>query len=421
MMHTLTRLFLTSLLLLFCSSLALARASQDPADANSRYDVERVSVSGVPDSSISQALRDDMQMLVGHKYAANAAERLARRLGHELGDRYAVEIKVRRGQEPEHVEIVFDVERRKQHRFDARVAPLLYTSHEGFSATIVPSLEAHHNYFMVGYTSDADRLLERNEGVMVRYEHRKVGTNALQLGVEYDYFHPSFKPEIQQALAAAPEVPGLYRNREVFSPSVSVLPTPGLKITFGASFQTLSMQSPTPHDQAAHAFTFGVQFHRDIWQESDRRNSVAAEYSYRNATADLHSDFLYTRHWGSADYWLRIGPHAFGVHGQAGLIDGQPPLFERFSLGNATTLRGWNKFDVAPLGGTRLAHGSLDYRFRCFELFYDVGSVWNPGQTSDLRHSMGVGLAWRNGFFVSVAYPLRYHSVTPTFMIGFRH
>jgi len=121
------------------------------------------------------------------------------------------------------------------------------------------------------------------------------------------------------------------------------------------------------------------------------------------------------------DYTLSKGKNLFGAHFIGGSITGIAPLFERFSFGNSTTLRGWNKFDVAPLGGTRAAHGSLEYRYRSFQIFYDFGTVWDPGQSPRVRHGLGFGLASRNGFFASLAFPVRLHSVTPVFMMGFRY
>ena len=244
----------------------------------------------------------------------------------------------------------------------------------------------------------------------------------MQVGVEYDYFHPSFQPETETALALAPLVPGIYRTREVFAPSISVLPIPDIKVTFGASFQTLEMQYPVPFDQAAHAFTFGVQYRKEVRRSHRLRHSIGADYAVRDASRTLESDFLYTRQWVAADYTLSVRRQDFGFHFQGGHTSGAPPLFERFSIGNATTLRGWDKFDVAPLGGTRLLYGSLEYRYRPFELFYDFGTVWDPalGQAADWKHSVGIGLHWKNGFFMSLGVPLRYHGVTPTFMLGFR-
>ncbi len=203
--------------------------------------------------------------------------------------------------------------------------------------------------------------------------------------------------------------------------SVSVLPMPDLKVTFGASFQTLEMQYPAAHDEAAHAATFGVQYRKEVRPRRGLRHSISLDYALRDATPGLSSDFTYTRHWAAADYLLRAGRQDFEAQFQGGRINGTAPLFERFSIGSATTLRGWDKFDVAPLGGTRLLYGSLTYRYRPFEVFYDFGTVWDTGLSQDWKHSLGAGLAWKNGFFMSIGVPLRFHGVTPVFLAGFRH
>jgi hypothetical protein len=410
--------FVIALILLMPAAVS-GRSLQEPANVNSRYDVESVSISGVNEASVSQALRDDMQKLVGTKFDQGAADKLAERLRDELHG-YAVTVKVKRGDQAERVKVVFEAERERHEHFDLRTSPLLYTTEDGFSVSLVPGFDTHHNYFSFGVTSDANELLERNLGLLLRYEHRKVGTDKLQVGIEYDYFHPSFEPETEAALALQPWVPGIYRTREVFAPSISVLPIPQVKVTFGASFETLEMQYPTPHDMAAHAFTFGVQLRHEVRPRRGMRHVIGADYSLRDASTSLDSDFLYRRQWVAGDYTFRMGRQAFGAHVQGGEIGGVPPLFERFSIGNATTLRGWDKFEVAPLGGTRLLYWSFVYRYRPFELFYDVGKVWDEGQEAEFKHSIGIGLAWRNGFFMSLGVPLRYHGVTPVFMFGFR-
>jgi hypothetical protein len=398
--------------------------AQSPAPStniNTRYEVESAYVSGVAQSRVSQGLHDDMQKLVGRKYDPDAAEAIAHRLRHELDD-YRISVRVKRGDEAEHVKVVFVAERIWDHRFDLRGSPLLFTTEDAFSLSLVPCFESHHNSFSFGYVTDANELLERNTGWVVRYEHRKVGTSAVQVGVEYDYFHPSFQPETESALAFAPEVPGIYRTREVFSPSISVLPVADVRLTFGASFQTLEMQYPLPSDQAAHAFTFDAQYRRHLRPRHGLRHSIAADYGFRDASRHLESDFLYRRQRAGGDYTLGIEHHEFAFHFEGGHLSGVAPLYERFSIGSATTLRGWDKFDVAPMGGTRLLYGSLAYRYRPFELFYDFGTAWDPvlGQSADWKHSVGVGLAVKSGFFVSVGVPCRFHGVTPVFMFGFR-
>ncbi len=396
-----------------------AQASSGTTNINTRYDVESAAIVGVAEADISAALRDDVQTLVGKNYDPDAADRLAERLRAELRD-YRVTVKVTRGEQARRVRVVFEAERIKRHRFDLRVSPLLYSTNDGASVAVVPSFDSHDNHVSFGYVTTADDLLERNTGWVLRYEHRRVGTSAVQIGLEYDYFHPSFRSETEAALGLAPRVPGVYRTREVFSPSVSVLPVPDIKVTFGASFETLAMQYPASHDEAAHAATFGVQYRKEVRPRRGLRHSIGVDYALRDAGPRLSSDFTYTRQRVAGDYALRVGRQGFAFRLEGGRVTGTAPLYERFSLGSATRLRGWDKLDVAPLGGTRLAYGSLAYHYRPFEVFYDVGAVWEAGQERDWKHSVGVGLAWRNGFFMSIGVPLRYHGVTPAFLFGFR-
>jgi hypothetical protein len=397
-----------------------ATTEQDrPPNVNTRYGVESATVTGVEQSAVSPALRDDIQKLVGNKYDPEAAECLAERLRKELW-RYDITLKVKRGEQPERVKVIFEAERLRTQPFEIRVSPILYTSHDALSLAIVPAVLTHDNYVSFGYITNANDLLERNEGLMFRYEHRKVGTSAVQVGLEYDYFHPSFQPETETALAAAPLVPGIYRTREVFAPSLSLLPVPDVKATFGVTLETLEMQYPVSHDQAANAVTVGLQYRKEVRPRRGLRHTIGADYSLRNAVTGLESDFLYTRQWVAGDYTLAVGQQEFGFHFQGGHASGAAPLYERFSIGSATTLRGWDKFDVAPVGGSRLLYGSLEYRYRPLELFYDFGTVWDPGRAADWRYSVGVGLAWKNGFFMSIGVPLRFHSVTPAVVFGFR-
>jgi outer membrane protein assembly factor BamA len=104
----------------------------------------------------------------------------------------------------------------------------------------------------------------------------------------------------------------------------------------------------------------------------------------------------------------------------AGIISGRAPLFERYVLGTSSTLRGWNKYDIDPLGGDRMAHNSLEYRYRMFEVFYDVGAVWTRGQPAVPRHAVGAGLR-QGGFSLAVAFPVRENRVEPVFMVGMNY
>jgi hypothetical protein len=267
----------------------------------------------------------------------------------------------------------------------------------------------------------ADELLERDAGFRLRYENRKVGTDVLQLRMDFDSYHEMWNAATEAALSENPQVPGIYRTRQNFAPSLSLMPLSDLKLTVGTSFERLQIQYPTTHTQTAYAGTAEIQFHHDLEGADGVRQHIRAVYSLRTATRVLDSDFVYSRHTWTSDYTISKGKNLVGVHFRGGLITGTAPLFERFSLGNSFALRGWDKFDVAPLGGARAAYGSLEYRYRPFQVFYDVGTVWDPGQSAHVRHALGFGLVFKGGAFVSLAFPVRLNHVTPALMLGLRY
>jgi outer membrane protein insertion porin family/translocation and assembly module TamA len=100
---------------------------------------------------------------------------------------------------------------------------------------------------------------------------------------------------------------------------------------------------------------------------------------------------------------------------RAGSIDAQGspedkvPFFKRYFLGGATNLRGWGRFDVAPLSGGGLPIGghsfmnfSAEARFPVWNalsgvLFLDGGNVWTDAwdfKVRDLRYDVGPGLRY---------------------------
>ncbi len=414
------RYFVAVLMILLWPAAVKAGPQKCDDNVNERYEVESVTLSGVSESKISKALSADLQKLVGEKYNENAANALAKRLRKELRE-YSVKVSLKRGDKPEHVKVIFEAERTRWKRFQVPGPLVVYHSKQGFSGALEIPIDIHHNVFTFGLFDSADELLERNAGFRLRYENRKVGTDIVQFRIDFDSYHQKWNPATEAALAENPDVPGIYRSRQVIAPSLSLMPLRDLKLSVGASLQELEIQYPGIHYQTAYAGTVDVQYHHDVESTSGLRQHIRAQYSLRTATRDLGSDFVYTRHSWTADYTISKGRNLFGAHFQGGLITGNAPLFERFSLGNSFTLRGWNKFDVAPLGGARAAHGSLEYRYRPFQVFYDVGSVWDAGQIAHVRHSLGFGLASKEGGFLSLTFPLTHDHVTPVFMLGIRY
>ena len=103
----------------------------------------------------------------------------------------------------------------------------------------------------------------------------------------------------------------------------------------------------------------------------------------------------------------------------AGRITGDAPLFERFSLGDATRLRGWDEYEITPAGGDRVVYASVEYRYSGIGLFLDVGSAWDAKTERRVRASAGFGLHAGPAFF-SVGFPLNTDKVTAIFTIGVR-
>jgi outer membrane protein assembly complex protein YaeT len=84
------------------------------------------------------------------------------------------------------------------------------------------------------------------------------------------------------------------------------------------------------------------------------------------------------------------------------------PFYRRYWLGGATSLRGWGRFDVAPLfngvpiGGHTMVDSSAELRAPLWGnlsvvVFADAGNVWNNAwdfNLNDLRYDVGPGLRY---------------------------
>jgi outer membrane protein assembly factor BamA len=100
-------------------------------------------------------------------------------------------------------------------------------------------------------------------------------------------------------------------------------------------------------------------------------------------------------------------------------LTGDAPLFERYALGDSRTLRGWDKNEIAPAGGDRMVHASVEYGFRGMAVFLDAGSVWDEGGERKVRVSTGLGL--RAGpAFLTVGFPLNTDNLGAVVALGLR-
>ncbi len=209
----------------------------------------------------------------------------------------------------------------------------------------------------------------------------------------------------------------LYRNRQNFEPTLTIQLAKPLTLTAGVSFERFQTQFPAARIESANAVVNTLRYHRLLEDSSANKQVLDAGYSLRAATTLLSSDFGYARHRWNFSYTFSRDKQTVLVSFIGGVIAGRAPLYERYVLGNSSTLRGWNRFDIDPLGGNRMAHGSVEYRYHYFQVFYDAGAVWDHGQDATPRNSVGVGLR-KDGFSLAVAFPLKDGRIDPVFIAG---
>jgi hypothetical protein len=417
---------------LVCGSLLFAGAPDTDTNVNTRYKVETVIVSGNgwstdfgsgQDSKISLGLAKRITSLIGDQLNPAALDDVAKRLGRELNA--SVSHRVLRGAAPSQVKVVFQVGQ-PRNRFDATVSKFIYDGREGWSGAVEGAANVKQSTFAFGVVSDNDDLPERYAGITARYENDSVGTDKVHLQFEFDSYHEVWnRNTVDQLPPASPESAFLdvtsepYRTRENFEPTVTLILAEPLTLTMGVSFERLGDQFPAPHDEAADAVVSTLRYRRRL-DDSENEQNLEASYSLRAATRLLGSDFVYSRHRWDFRYRFNRGRTTLTDDVSAGLLEGTAPLFERYVLGNTSTLRGWDRSDLDPLGGNRMVHNSVDYRYRMFEAFYDAGAIWNSGSPVVLRHSLGVGLR-EGAFAMAVAFPMRGGRADPIFMMGMNY
>ena len=408
------------------------------ANVNSRYTVERVEVQGFDESKLSQSIRDEMQKLVGEKLDQDKANDIQHRLEDELRPKHYVIRRVAKGSDRRHIVLIYEARTVRWIPFIAQPPQhIVYHSKQNFSAVVnAPIPLGSGGRLVLGLADDQDELLERFAGFNMGFEMTKVGTDRVGVALRYSRYHERWQPS---TVSAGPT--NIYRERTNFEPAITFAFDPRLRVTAGVSFSELQMQYPAIHRANANAAIASLNF-QNVWRKAgDDRHSLRANYDFRAGTHELDSDFIYTRHFVHTQYVYSHGENKLLVGFTAGVLAGNAPLVDRFSLGDTSTLRGWNKFDVAPLGGNRVVHGTLQYGIGGphigtftndkgrkdridFDLhvFYDVGAVGDRGSPIQARHSVGFGVGPSDfsGFFLELGFPIRSSHVAPTFMMGFR-
>lgn len=404
------------LLCLLAVSVLEGRPERPVVNVNSRYFVESVQVEAQDRSRLSRSLLEDLERMVGERLNQPLLNGIKDRLRRELGSRTVVQ-RLDRGTQPDRVRVTFEVEQEQaEDGFGARLPALVYHSRLGWDVGLEGEYRKRNSVVGLGFRTDGDTLLERYTGLTGRFEQRRLFTDRVRFQTTVQLFHQQWNAPTLRALERRPDLPGIYRNRRAVSPTLLVTPWEGVQLQAGVDLQQFQTQFPAARDESAHALITTLRIDREWTGLGSFRHRLDAGYNLRAATSLLGSDYRYSRHTLDAAYTLTLPRHSVTVRGLAGRAGGRVPLYERYVLGNSRVLRGWNKYDVNPLGGSRVFHGSLEVQTAPFVVFYDAGTVYDRGESRVVRHSAGGGVRL-GSFLIALAFPLR-SSVSPVLIAG---
>jgi hypothetical protein len=404
-------------------------------NVNRQYMIESVSVAGVEvdelaPSKLPTSLRRRLKSLVGERCDVALLEDLSAQIRRELNLRTVSE-HLSRGSAPDRIKVNFEVVRRDL-AFDVSLPKFLYDSQQGFTGELDAGTRFRQNEFTFGMVSNGDDLIERFTGITARFDSAGFGymdgSDRIRLGVAFEDYH------VEWNAATVDAVPGsdldLYRSRWNVAPQLTFTIAPPLTVAVGTSFEETESETPNAGSRSANAATLDIHYGRKIGGVRVQQQ-IEGKYSLRVATRALGSTYAYARHLVSMKYEAKSGKHTVSDEFIGGAVAGQAPLFDRFVLGGSSTLRGWDRFEIDPLGGTRVVHNEMTYGYRvgegAVEGFYDAGAVWQSAQFGQLnraaptlRHSLGAG--YKQGIFVvAMAFPVRNGRIESVFMAGMNY
>ena len=383
-----------------------------PLNVNARYTVESAQVVGWRVKHLSDGLRAKIDGLSGEKFDHARVEQLRQAIQQELHVP-GVTTKVAKGAARDNVVVTFEVPRSHDQDVDFNIARMLYDSKTGFSGEVSATSYFHGNAFSFGLVSDGDTQLERFAGIRAGFERKNLWGDRLGVRFSFASYHDQWN---DATVSSSPDE--IYRTREVYEPEAMLALTNALELDFGVRISRYRLAAPDANTESANAVVSTLRYHQRWGSDQDEvEQEASASYDLTAATKLLASDPLYTRNMVHATYRVKRRHNSLEVLFLAGKITGVAPLFDRFVLGNASTLRGWSKFAIDPLGGSRMVHGSINYAYRKLQAFYDAGAIWDKPQDRQARQSAGVGFK-ANRCQLAVAFPFKSGHVDPVFYAG---
>ena len=395
--------------------------TESDLNVNARYTVDAVHVAYVKHPKkmpeLSMPLRAEIDQVVGEKLDNGKLESLASRIKKELRVP-DVKFTVAKGTTPDHVTVNFEVNEHEE-KFDLDATKFLYHSRQGWTGEGKATVNINGNAFSFSLLSDNDLLAERFAGIRAGFERKNMGTDRLQLRFTFASFHDQWNGATR--LIAAPSE--LYRSRQSFTPEATVVLAAPLELSFGVDFTRVhpdgALTLPRAGTESSNAVVSTLRYHRRWGSSRDpEEQDLRASFSTKAARPWLESDFAFARQSIDAGYKYRHGRSRVDLRFLAGHLSGSAPIYERFVLGTSRTLRGWNKFDLNPMGASNAVHGTLEYSYAGCLIFYDTGAAWDRTADREQKQSLGFGFRTKDGFQLAVAFPIRAGSVDPVFYAG---
>ncbi|MFN0100612.1 MAG: BamA/TamA family outer membrane protein [Bryobacteraceae bacterium] len=377
-------------------------------------------ITGASEARLSRGLREELRRYVGQRFSPETFARLSGRVRDELKARL-VSPKLMKGSAPESVRVVLDVMGRRVNvsTDQSRVA---WHTRQGWTGDLMLTIEERDRQRLnLSVFSDGDTRTERSSGAKAGYS-RSLFNGRIRPGFFVSTAHAQYDARTLQA-AGTNE---LYRNADSFQPTVTFVPWRGddreeLTVESGVRLQRFALLSPEANrNVASHALVNTLRYRRVRGDVDTGRTAWTGLYALANG---IGGDYSFTRQElrGGGEY--QRGASRLTIDITGGSLRGNAPFTDRFAAGNSLSLRGWNKFEIAPLGGTRLVASSVEYGRSLkgkleASAFVDSGSIWNRGADPVARTSAGCGLRTRDGFFFYVAFPLRDGRIEPMVMTG---
>jgi outer membrane protein assembly complex protein YaeT len=293
----------------------------------------------------------------------------------------------------------------------------------------------HVNFFGGARTAGVEARYSRlDRGVRLNLTQPYFVTRNYSLGVQGQYWHndePAFKLDNAGGRVTLTRQFGRSRG-----PVRGSRPTSLLSATYANEWEDYTVSEETLADPTSWDELISLGLNPETGAGHGRRSSLSFDGSRntsdnvldakRGYLASLHleqagnglgGDFNYREISGEVRYYLAIANRAvLAVRARGGSLDGTGtseadsiPFYKRYFMGGATNLRGWGRFDVAPLteggqpiGGYSFTVFSTELRVPVWRnlgavLFVDGGNVWANSwdfNLNDLRYDMGPGLRY---------------------------